>query len=325
MSTKSTIKILRALISALRYHGRDACRNLKNFNYIHGDSNETRSASSLTIKYHVLEKGLTMPGTRLGFGVKAVHELIDLLKRYNSLGYSRSRIEFMQSIRVINEYFMFHKKHDYELPASLTNEWHQIKEATLIKDCSHQMQYTASEFFNNSDSGFASFAMSRHSVRNYKEQEVSDDVITECVRIAQSAPSSCNRQPIKIYAIKKKEIILKALSLQTGNRGFGDLSSVVFVITSNLEYFHNLQERNDPSLNAGMFSMTFLLALHHFKLGACSLNWSATLERDAALRKALGIPSNEMIHMLISCGYPPDDFKVASSPRRSVDSILSVI
>ena len=50
--------------------------------------NEGQLIARITGLYHVIEKGLTMPKTNLGFGTKRIKELIRLLKVYEKTVYN---------------------------------------------------------------------------------------------------------------------------------------------------------------------------------------------------------------------------------------------
>lgn len=67
--------------------------------------------------------------------------------------------------------------------------------------------------------------------------------------------------------------------------------------------------------------MTLLNALHYNEIGACSLNWSVSDDKDIKLREIIKIPDNEVVLMIIACGYLPDEFSIASSPRKNANEI----
>jgi hypothetical protein len=114
------------------------------------------------------------------------------------------------------------------------------------------------------------------------------------------------------------------LDLQNGNRGFGHLAETLLVVTSVISTTKDIHERNENHLNGGMFIMTLLNALHFHKIAACSLNWSVSNDKDMKLRQLLEIPENEVVLMVISCGIVPDEFAVASSPRKKAREITTV-
>src|SRR5690606_27746532 len=146
-----------------------------------------------------------------------------------------------------------------------------------------------------------------------------------CIRIAQKSPSACNRQPNGVVIVDGKEMINKVLELQSGNRGFGFLSNKLLVVTSDISVFSRSFEKFGPHFNSGMFCMSLIYALHHFKIGNCALNWSTSYSKDKKLRELLKIEDNQYITLIIACGYPPDNFRFPSSPRRDLQSIYRIV
>ena len=64
--------------------------------------------------------------------------------------------------------------------------------------------------------------------------------------------------------------------------------------------------------------MNLLYALHFKKIATCPLNCSTTPEKDKKLRLLCNIPPSEVFIVMIACGIPPDNFKLASSPRYDI-------
>src|SRR5690554_336616 len=69
---------------------------------------ELKLKGFLTKAYHVVEKGLTMPEPRLGFGKENIARLIELCKLYSTKGFDKSALEFRHSIQILNEYLQYH-------------------------------------------------------------------------------------------------------------------------------------------------------------------------------------------------------------------------
>ena len=46
----------------------------------------------------------------------------------------------------------------------------------------------------------------RRSVRKFKDQIISDEIIDELLKDAMAAPSACNKRPWEFYVIKNKKI-----------------------------------------------------------------------------------------------------------------------
>ena len=111
--------------------------------------------------------------------------------------------------------------------------------------------------------------------------------------------------------------------LQRGTRGFGMEVDKVLVVTADLSTVRWAWERHDCYVNGGIFVMNLCYALHYEGVAHCILHWSVSPENDRKAHKLIGIPANEAIVQLIACGMPPDEFDVASSPRRPLEDILS--
>lgn len=269
----------------------------------------------LTKAYHVVEKGLTMPETRLGFGKDNVVKLIELCKMYDLKQYDKTSLEFTHSINALNEYLKFHSDNGFEVDPVLVREIQSFSDSMGINTYSQQIKTTREEFSSKSEAPFDEFCKSRRSVRNFSSEDISLELLHQCVQLAQTTPSPCNRQPNRVYIVKNREIIEKIFSLQNGNRGFGHLGNAVLVFTSDLSVFQDTYERNEMYLNSGKFIMSMIYALHRYKIGSCALNWSVPIHKDLALKKILNVPSNEKITMTLVCGYLPDEFKVAFSPK----------
>lgn len=308
-------------LRVLRIYFYDLARFYRHSNVKQLFVSEDAYKGRLTILYHVIEKGLTMPETRLGFGLPVVEDLMNLLVSYKSAGRDLTALEFRHSVAVLDEYFSFHKERQFSLPQDLVGKYDQFKQTVKTDISSRQLRFTKQEYFKSKDSPFETFALSRYSCRNYSQQEIPNDVLEKCVKLAMKSPTSCNRQLNRIYIVKNQEVRQEVLKLQYGNRGFGHLASTLFILTANISYFQGVNDRNESYINTGMFAMSLLNALHHHEIGACPLNWSVDHKRDQALRELLGIPDNERIGLVVSCGYLPDEFEIASSPRLEVNSI----
>lgn len=279
----------------------------------------------ITANYHVIEKGLTMPEPRLGFGENQILYLCRLLNEYNNLKFDTSVFEIDHAARVLNEYIIFHRDCRFNLKPQIIEI---IQETTTQLNCynsSLQLNFTKEDYLKSVTSAFPEFSQSRHSVRNYSQERIPIDELMDAVRLAQNSPSSCNRQPVRIYIVTKKSVMKDILELQGGNRGFGHLAAALYVVTTNNLLFPDVLERWQAPINAGFFGMALLYALHSKKIGAVALNWSKDYRYDNKLRDLINIPENEQIQFVVSCGYLLGEFKVAAAPRMNVESICKII
>jgi len=291
------------------------------FDKVYNNSAAEKVKRDLTLLYHIVEKGLTMPVPRPGFGKQVVIDLCKVVLRYENMKLPQGELEFAQSVTVLKEYAEFHNGIGFELEKEVSDSLTKIVNRFDDIHGTHQIQITDNAYFRDINAPFDAFCMSRFSVRSYTDKEIPMEVLYDCVDLAQKSPSFCNRQPTRVHIVKspaKKEAIL---AIQNGNRGFGHLAETLIVLTSVISVTKDIHERNENHLNGGMFAMTLLNALHFNKIAACALNWSVDNEKDMKMRQILKVPENEVVLLVISCGYPPESFKVASSPRKKAAEI----
>lgn len=283
------------------------------------------SLARIIMAYHVLEKGITMPRRHLDFGHAAVLDLIGLIEDFE-IRFGLTDVQVDHAVGCIKEYLNLHSAADFDMSKDV-DFWNRIKSFCAVHAMivpSKQVETTRDEFFANNEAAFPFFAASRHTLRHY-EGVVEIERIKAAVKLAMTAPSACNRQFVKVYCVSNHETRDKLLSYQNGNRGFGYDADKLLVVTADLYGNRWAEERNDLYTNAGIFIMNLCYALHYHRIAHCILNWSVHPERDVIGHNLLGIPENEVIAMIISCGNAPERFSVACSPRKHVEDIFREI
>ncbi len=288
---------------------------------VFSDSEAEKVKRDLTLAYHIVEKGLTMPVPRPGFGKPIVVNLVDTVLKYRKLNLPKDEMEYTQSVSVLKEYRDFHEHIKFRLDDDVAGKLALLENEFKTTEGLKQIQISRDEYFKYANSPFDLFCRSRYSVRNYTSEEIPLAVLYDCVDLAQKSPSFCNRQPNRVHIVKSPEMKKQILEVQNGNRGFGHLAETLLVISSVISTTKDIHERNENHLNGGIFIMSLLNALHFNRIGACSLNWGVANDKDVILRKILDIPENEVLLMIISCGYVPDNFSIAASPRKSAKEI----
>jgi len=288
---------------------------------VYNDSEAEKVKRDLTLAYHIVEKGLTMPVPRPGFGKPVVLGLINTVLKYQKLSLPTNEMEFRQSVSVLKEYKEFHEQINFQLDKEVVEKFELLENLFKKVVGLKQIKISREDYFHDKDQPFDLFCRSRYSVRNFTSQEIPLPVLYDCIELAQKSPSFCNRQPNRVHIVKSPGKKKQILEIQNGNRGFGHLAETLIVITSVISTTKDIHERNENHLNGGLFIMTLLNALHFNSIGACSLNWSVSNDKDLKLREILDIPENEVALMIIACGYVPDNFSIASSPRKSAKEI----
>ena len=271
--------------------------------------------------YHVLEKGLTMPCCRLGFGREAVLGLIHAINEYeNDFGKSDGQVD--HASKCVKAYLQLHEDKHYDMTADM-GFWNAVKDFCGARSGApaQMKRFGRDEFFGQAQSPFEAFAKSRHTVRHFAGA-VSDETIEKAVDLARTSPSACNRQYVRVHCLRDHGLHEKIYKLQNGNRGFASAADKLLVVTSDLNGLRWHEERIDIFTNAGIFMMNLMYALHHYRLGCCVLNWSVPPDSDRELRRIVPLKESETVVALIAVGSLPDSFLVAASPRKPLREVL---
>ncbi len=289
------------------------------------DSNSSNKLIGRILReYHVVEKGLTMPNTRFGFGKDVMLNLIkDCIQHIDRYGANDEQL--IHAIGVILEYQRLHEDINFELEHEINEATDKLKRLNVDAYNCPQIETTKTEYFKYTNSIFSEFSKSRSSVRNFSNENISIEMITKAFELARTTPSSCNRQCARTYLFKDEKQIAVILDLQGGNRGFGHLANKLIIITSELGGFNGLRERNAAFIDGGMYAMNLLYAIHFQQIAACPLNCSLDMQKEKTLRKYCNIKDSEVFIMMIACGIPPENFKTAISKRYKLDKTHTII
>ncbi len=274
------------------------------------------ACAEIVMGYHVLEKGLTMPHRRLGFGKGAVVHLVNLIDSFERR-FGKDDPQVLHAVAVLRAYRELHKDSPDPMP-----RLDAFLAAHIDVSAADEPHVKREDFFSARERPFPEFAASRHVVRHFAGP-VPCDAIESAVSLAITAPSACNRQHARVHVIDDHEIRDRLFALQGGTRGFGQDADKVIVVTSDLSTVRWAWERHDCYVNGGIFVMNLCYALHYHGIAHCILHWSVEPKVDMEAHKLLCIPSNEAIVQVIACGAPPEEFDVAASPRRSLGEIMT--
>lgn len=280
---------------------------------------KTQLTAKIISLYHVLEKGLTMPDTRLGFGKERIELLISLLKLYTQKYNGNESEHYKSSLKVLQSYVDLHKETDIDTEY-ISN--FLIKER-LDNSCTGGYYEMSKDFFLDKVQGnFEDIVNVRSSIRNFSNESVSIERIKEAIKLAQQSPSTCNRQAGRVYVINDKNTIKQALELQGGANGFNHKINKLLMVGFDIESYQGSGDRYSGYIDASLFAMSLLYALTYKGLGAVSLNWSKPKETDIKLRNLVNIKPSHNIIFFIGVGHLNDTTKVAVSTRYSLEEIL---
>ena len=313
--------VSRKLRSAYRY---DLGRYKEFSSSIVATENQHNLRALITERYHSIEKGLSLPSPRPGFGVGVIHTLLGHVDEYLIRFGADDFLETVGS--VLSAYLDFNRSvgvADVEIPEfgriiSVLDRVGWIPNSAGVRDVSRID-------IDSAISGVGlDFFLTRHSVRQYAPDPVAADSVEFAARAALKSPAVCNRQFSRVYSYLEPEPIQRILKVQGGANGFADQLTGLAIITTNLRSYWNEGQRNQAWVDGGLFAMSFILGLHAQGIGTVALNWSKSPELDQKMRRTIGISQEEVIVMLVGFGRLRSDYKVASSPRQALASVLTV-
>lgn len=328
VSARRVVRGFRRLPRLVRNLWADGRRYAANSAILGVEKSREHLTGVITATYHNIEKGLSLPSPRLGFGVPMIQKLIWLLKMYErDFGFDRFSAV---PIGVLRKYLDYHHERGAAKPA-LERDVVAFEHALFGRVSSTSRPEVGTRTIHRSDIARAvsgvgpDFFLKRHSVRKFAPDSVATEKIVRAVQAAQKAPGVCNRQSGRIRQIVGASNIEVALKLQGGARGFAENVPALFCISADIRNFGGAGERYQGWIDGGLFAMSFILALHAETIGTCCLNWSKEVGDDRAMHKLLGLPDYEIIIMFVAAGNLLDEYPVAVSTRRPIEEVFSII
>ena len=244
-------KVRREANIAFRY---DRAQFMANAGALHLDR-KAAACAEIVMGYHVIEKGLTMPRRRLGFGKGAVVHLVNLISSFEKR-FGRDDPQVRHAVGVLRAYRELHRESPDAMP-----RLDAFLAAHSDIPAADEPHVTRGEFFAAKDAPFPRFAASRHVCRHFAGP-VLRETIESAVELALTAPSACNRQHARVHAVDDPALRDRLFAMQRGTRGFGADADKVLVVTADLSSVRWAWERHDAYVNGGIFVMNLCYALH---------------------------------------------------------------
>ena len=175
---------------------------------------------------------------------------------------------------------------------------------------------------------FTELIKNRQSVRKYSKKPVESEKITQLIEAVRLAPSASNSQPWKLIVVTEPELKNKVAeatysSLVSFNK-FVPQAPVLIVLTIEkpklvTQIGGKLKKREFPLIDIGIAAEHLCLQAAELGLGTCMLGWFDEPE----IKKLLNIPTKTRVGLVISLGYPPDDYPVRKKIRKQVGEMCS--
>ena len=141
-------------------------------------------------------------------------------------------------------------------------------------------------------------ARERYSVRKYSARPLEREKLDEILAAAMLAPTAKNQQPLRIYVLQSAEALEKLNALTHCAYGAGTV--LLFAYDKNEEWQNPLE----PGVTSGVEDVS--IAATYVMLRAIELGVYTTwcnYYPNTQLERALGLPENERVLMLMDLGY----------------------
>jgi nitroreductase len=164
-------------------------------------------------------------------------------------------------------------------------------------------------------------ATGRRSVRWFTSESVSRDLVDRAIAIGAESPTACNRQPYRFEIFDDPISTAKVAAIPMGTDGYEHQIPGLIVIVGNLAAFFDQRDRHLIYIDGCLAAMGLIYALEAQGVNSCCINWPDLPDREAEMRKLLGLKPYERPVMLIAYGYADPDALVPFSAKRLVDDI----
>ena len=271
---------------------------------------------------HSIEKGLCLKSPRPGFGKSHFKKLFALIQEYANLeGHGKFCIHLC--LDAMRSYFEYHKKIDFcDDDIRLLKE--QYEELALRY--AHDGECGGTQIVQKEDFKFdlehiENLFNTRHSIRDFSGEKISDDLIKKAIELAQRCPSACNRQAFKVYRVDGRQYIRDIGNNLEGIGGFAnDADSFLLVVSKKAAY--KASEINQHIVSTSMFAGYLSLALHAYGIAACPVQRPVHKNKEwGKYKKMHNISEEEQLVMMFAIGGYKDKTTVPISNRFNIDEI----
>lgn len=175
---------------------------------------------------------------------------------------------------------------------------------------------------------FAELIRVRQSVRSYSSRPVEPDKLRLLIEAVRLAPSACNSQPWKVILVDDpalrdavaRETVSTAIPM---NRWVNQAPVIAVLAVEKPKAIAQvggwLREREYPLYDVGIAAEHLCLQAADVGLGTCIIGWF----NEKQVKKLLGIPRGTRVGLLVTVGYPADDYPIRPKTRKEAEQICS--
>ena len=141
----------------------------------------------------------------------------------------------------------------------------------------------------------------RRSVRKYKDQKITREILTELLKAGMAAPSACNNQPWEFIAVDD-EAIMEELRSNLRNGPYNAPTAIIPLYNEKIGNNTNCNQFWQQDLSAATENM--MIAAAAMDLGTVWLGTYPKKDTVEKVQKILGVPEEIIPLVVIYVGYP---------------------
>ena len=147
--------------------------------------------------------------------------------------------------------------------------------------------------------------MTRTSVRDFTDRQISKDTLETIVKAGMAAPSAMNKQPWAFVVITEKQMLdsLNAVHPYANLK----TATAAIVVCGDMDKTIEGEGREYWVQDCSAATENILLAAHAYGIGAVWCGVYPTAERVDAVKKTLGMPENIVPLNIVTMGYPAEE------------------
>lgn len=269
---------------------------------------------------HRIEKGLLMKPRRDIFAKDYIIDTVTLFHLAIKVNEVNKEEEIQWAFDVLTKYFEVVRDDPIILRAR-----NNFNNSANVKRFENNLYIPYCRTTNKNDipdyKSLLNLSIQRRSVRWYLDKPVPRDLIDDALKIANFAPSACNRQPYYYKIIDDLELVRKVAKIPLGTGGYGHNIKTLALLIGDLSAFRFERDRHLIYIDASLSAMAFMYALETLNLSSCPINWGEVPKLESRMRKLVKLKPYERIIMLISIGFADLSGKVAYSKKKSMDEL----
>ena len=173
---------------------------------------------------------------------------------------------------------------------------------------------------------FQELIKKRQSVRKYQEKIVEKEKIQQIIEAVHIAPSACNSQPWKLIIVDNPELknkLAKATFSKTitFNRFALEAPIIMVLVIEKAKLIAqiggSIKNQEYPQYDIGIAAEHICLQAAELGLGTCMIGWFD----EKKIKKLLDIPKKRKVGLVITLGYPPEDYRIRKKIRKPINDI----